>query len=100
MTTHQRNLQAGNLKICQSVSQSGSTVLLQCMLRIVHSWCCFSTVCGVVCCVQAVLDARPGTFDREKQLCDPFIQSGFDGVVAQNGETWKRHRRITSSAFR
>eukprot|EP00953_Heterococcus_sp_UTEX-ZZ885_P020273 11348-Heterococcus_DN1.PRE.3 len=50
-------------------------------------------------CQSAVLDARPGTFDREKQLCDPFIQSGFDGVVAQNGETWKRHRRITSSAF-
>jgi cytochrome P450 len=54
---------------------------------------------AMLCCVQAVLDARPGTFDREKQLCDPFIQSGFDGVVAQNGETWKRHRRITSSAF-
>jgi hypothetical protein len=62
-------------------------------------------VCVCVCRatphgVQAVLDMRPGTFDRPKQLCDPIIQSGFDGVLVQNGETWKRHRRMTSSAFR
>eukprot|EP00953_Heterococcus_sp_UTEX-ZZ885_P002309 1765-Heterococcus_DN1.PRE.3 len=50
--------------------------------------------------LQAVLDMRPGTFDRAKPLCRLFIQGGFGGVVAQNGETWKRHRRITSSAFR
>eukprot|EP00953_Heterococcus_sp_UTEX-ZZ885_P006354 3881-Heterococcus_DN1.PRE.1 len=49
---------------------------------------------------QAVLDARPGTNNRGSKLCSLFIQSGFDGVVAQNGETWKRHSRITSSAFR
>jgi cytochrome P450 len=50
--------------------------------------------------LQAVLDTRPGTFDRPKQLCDPIIHSGFGGVVAQHGEAWKRHRRVTSSAFR
>eukprot|EP00953_Heterococcus_sp_UTEX-ZZ885_P002315 1766-Heterococcus_DN1.PRE.5 len=50
--------------------------------------------------ISAVLDMRPGTFDRAKPLCRLFIQCGFGGVVAQNGETWKRYRRITSSAFR
>eukprot|EP00953_Heterococcus_sp_UTEX-ZZ885_P014900 8405-Heterococcus_DN1.PRE.1 len=49
--------------------------------------------------VKAVLDMRPGTFERAMQICEPVIKSGFNGVFSMNGDTWKRHRRLTSSAF-
>jgi hypothetical protein len=61
---------------------------------------CCTTADLLVLPLQAVLDMRPGSFSRAKRVCDPVNRSGFRGVFTENGEEWKRHRRLTSSAFR
>jgi cytochrome P450 len=49
--------------------------------------------------MQTALDLRPGTFSRRKAVCETINASNITGVFTQNGETWKRHRRLTSPAF-
>jgi hypothetical protein len=54
------------------------------------------------CCFvkQAVLEQRPGAFSRQQKMCNTINDSNLRGVFSQNGDVWKRHRRLTSPAFR
>ena len=50
--------------------------------------------------VKAVLEQRPGAFSRQQKMCNTLNDSNLRGVFSQNGEVWKRHRRLVSPALR
>ena len=49
--------------------------------------------------IQIVLRDRPDTFRRIKKLEQVFTETGALGVLSAEGDTWRRHRKITAKGL-